>query len=93
MYSLTFQEQKEIVNIGDNLRSIALTYQGCISILVTLAVNGCVSIRDAERNGLLIRTVKSVKNVPLFMKVHGDCIYLSGSGVLMVLEIGVRITF
>ncbi|KAG8183502.1 hypothetical protein JTE90_003854 [Oedothorax gibbosus] len=88
IFTCNWKDQKEIVNIGDNLRSIALTYQGCISILITLSVNGNVSIRDAERNGLLIRTAKSVKNVPLSMKVHGDCIYLSGSGHVIILEIG-----
>ncbi|GIX77291.1 zinc finger protein 106, partial [Caerostris extrusa] len=81
------KDQKELVFVSETIRCIDSTYQGGINLLVTLSTKGHVSIRDADRSGLLIKYVKAMTHIPLFMCVHNDWIYLSSAGYLSVLDI------
>ncbi|CAL1266778.1 unnamed protein product [Larinioides sclopetarius] len=82
-----WKEQKDLVDIEEPIRSIASTHQGGINILVTLSTKGHVSVRDADRNGLLIKYVKALNHVPLFMSIYNDWVYLSSAGYLSVLDL------
>ncbi|GFS29505.1 zinc finger protein 106 [Nephila pilipes] len=81
------KEQKDLVNISEPIRSINSMYQGGLNLLIVLSTKGHVSIRDADRNGLLIRYVKALAHVPLFMAINNDYVYLSSAGFLSVLDI------
>ncbi|GFY39200.1 zinc finger protein 106 [Trichonephila inaurata madagascariensis] len=81
------KEQKELVNIPEPIRCIDSTYQGGLNLLLVLSTKGHLSIRDADRNGLLIRYVKPFSHVPLFMTINNDYVYLSSAGFLSVLDI------
>ncbi|GFQ69811.1 zinc finger protein 106 [Trichonephila clavata] len=81
------KEQKELVNISEPIRCIDSTYQGGLNLLLVLSTKGHLSIRDADRSGLLIRYIKSPSHVPLFMTINNDYVYLSSAGCLSVLDI------
>ncbi|KAF8772988.1 Zinc finger protein 106 like protein [Argiope bruennichi] len=82
-----WKDYKELVNIEEPIRSIATTHQGGVNILVALSTKGHVSIRDADRNGLLIKYIKALTHVPLFMSIYNDWVYLSSAGYLSVLDL------